>query len=31
VNNPLLEQLNTDALEIVIHRVEAAEIDEMWL
>ena len=30
MNKPLLEQLNTDAIEVVIHRVEAAEIDEMW-
>ena len=30
MNNPLLEQLHTDALEVVIHRVEAAEIDDMW-
>jgi hypothetical protein len=30
VNNPLLEQLNPDALEVVIHRVAAAESDEMW-
>jgi IS1 transposase len=30
VNTPLLEQLNPDALEVVIQRVEAAEIDEMW-
>jgi hypothetical protein len=30
VNKPLLKQLNPDALEVVIQRVEAAEIDEMW-
>jgi insertion element IS1 protein InsB len=30
VNKPLLVQLNTDDLEVGIHRVEAAEIDEMW-
>jgi insertion element IS1 protein InsB len=30
VNNPLLEQLNADDIEVVIHRVSAAELDEMW-
>ena len=30
MNKPLLEQLNTDAIEVEIHRVETAEIDEMW-
>jgi insertion element IS1 protein InsB len=30
VNKPLLEQLNPDAMEVGIQRVEAAEIDEMW-
>jgi insertion element IS1 protein InsB len=30
VNKPLLEQLNSDAIEARIHRVAAAEIDEMW-
>lgn len=31
MNKPLLKQLNPAALEVVIQRVEAAEIDEMWL
>ena len=30
MNKPLLAQLNPDALEVVIQRIEAAEIDEMW-
>ena len=30
MNKPLLEQLHTDTIEVMIHRVEAAEIDEMW-
>jgi insertion element IS1 protein InsB len=30
VNKPLLEHLSPDAIEVGIHRVEAAEIDEMW-
>jgi insertion element IS1 protein InsB len=30
VNKPLLAQLDTDDLEVGIHRVEAAELDEMW-
>ena len=30
MNKPLLEQLNPDAIEVGIHRVAAAEIDEMW-
>ena len=30
VNKPLLERLNPDALEVVIQRVAAAEMDEMW-
>ena len=30
MNKPLLAQLNPDAIEVGIHRVEAAEIDEMW-
>ena len=30
MNKPLLEQLNPDALEVGIQRVEAAELDEMW-
>ena len=30
MNNPLLAQLNTDAIEVVIQRVEAAELDDMW-
>jgi insertion element IS1 protein InsB len=30
VNKPLLEQVNPDALDVEVHRVKAAEIDEMW-
>jgi insertion element IS1 protein InsB len=30
VNKPRREQLNPDALAMVIHRVAAAESDEMW-
>ena len=30
MNKPLLEQLHPHALDVEVHRVEAAEIDEMW-
>jgi insertion element IS1 protein InsB len=30
VNKPLLEQLHPDTMEVRIHRVGAAEVDEMW-
>ena len=30
MNKPLLEQPLTDTIEVIIHRVEAAEVDEMW-
>ena len=30
MNKPLLEQPPTDTIEVMIHRVEAAEVDEMW-
>lgn len=30
MNKPLLKQRNPAALEVVIQRVEAAELDEMW-
>ena len=30
INQPLLETLNPSQMEVVLQRVDAAEVDEMW-